>query len=389
MAPRRIVMLGSAFDVRGGVSAMARVCAGHGLFERRDVLYLATHCDGTKREKLAQALRSWLAFTGMLLARRVALLHVHLNSDASFWRKALFIVPARLLGVPYVLQVHCGNFPAFYRERCGPAAQRFVRSILRKARRVAALSGDARETLAAIAPGVAVDVVPNPVTVPAWQAPLDAGAPTVLFLGALKEAKGVFDLLRAWPAVLRAVPDARLVLGGAGELDRVRDFAREQAIAASVVTPGWVLDEHKEALLREAWVLVLPSHWEALPMAVLEAMAAGVPVVATGVGGIPEALGVATTGRLVPPGDVHRLASALIEILTNQELRRAMGTAARARARAAYAADVVLPKIEGLWTAPPSAERTSPRHPTSAGEVKRQPHPRPIPRNPHSPERVK
>ena len=383
MAAPRIVMLGSAFDVRGGVSAMARVCADEGLLARRDVVYLPTHCDGTKATKLARAARSWLAFMGMLLARRVALLHVHLNSDASFWRKALFIVPARLFGVPYVLQVHCGNFPTFYRERCAPAARRFVRWILRGARHVAALSGHARETLAAIAPGRGVEVVPNPVAMPAWHAPLDAGPPTVLFLGALKEAKGVFDLLRAWPAVLRAVPGARLVLGGAGELDRVRDTARELGVARSVATPGWVLAAAKDALLREAWVLALPSHWEAMPMAVLEAMAAGVPVVATRVGGIPEAVPEGT-GRLVAPGDPDGLAAALVEILTDQSLRGRMGRTARSHARAMFAADVVLPQLEALWAPPPCAEWTIPGHPTPASEVKRQPHPRPTPRIPNS-----
>lgn len=386
---RRVLMIGSAFDVRGGVSAMARVCAEAGLFARRDVVYLATHCDGTKRAKLAQALRSWLTFMRMLLARRVALLHVHLNSDASFWRKALFIVPARLLGVPYVLQVHCGNFPVFYRERCGPAARRFVRWVLRNARQLTALSASAREALATITPGLAIEVVPNPVAVPARQATLDAGAPTVLFLGALKEAKGVFDLLRAWPAVLRAVPDARLVLGGAGDLDRVRDLARESGIAQSVATPGWVVGEGKDAMLREAWVLALPSHWEGMPMAVLEAMAAGLPVVATRVGGIPDAVLEGVTGRLVAPGDVDGLTAALVEILTDQRVRIAMGKAAHDRARTAFAPEVVLPRLEALWAPQPSAERTIPGHPTPAGVVKRQPHPRPIPRNPHSPERVK
>ena len=64
---RRIVMIGSAFEVRGGVSAMAGVCAEHGLFERRGVAYVATHCDGSARDKVLRALRAWLELTAMLL----------------------------------------------------------------------------------------------------------------------------------------------------------------------------------------------------------------------------------------------------------------------------------------------------------------------------------
>jgi len=344
---RRIVMIGSAFEVRGGVSAMARVCAEHGLFARRDVAYVATHCDGSALDKARRALRSWLAFTGMLLRGRVALLHVHLNSDASFWRKALFVVPAILFGVPYVLQVHCGAFPEFYRARCSPWAQRFVRWLLRRARAVVALSEASRQSLTFIDPGLEVTVIPNPVEIPAWRAPLIEGPPTVLFLGMVREAKGAFDLLRAWPAVREAVPDARLVLGGAGDLERAREIAREHGYALE--TPGWVLGEEKSRLMRRAWVLALPSRWEAMPMAVLEAMAAGVPVVASRVGGIPGVVVDGATGLLVEPRDVNALGEALARLLGDAAERQAMGRAGRERAVAHFSADVVIPRLEAVW----------------------------------------
>src|SRR5204863_2971467 len=95
---KKIVMLGSALDVRGGVSAMVRVYVEQGLFARCGVDYLATHCDGSKARKLLQAARAWVAFMARLLTGRIALLHVHLSSDSSFWRKTGFIVPAHALG---------------------------------------------------------------------------------------------------------------------------------------------------------------------------------------------------------------------------------------------------------------------------------------------------
>jgi glycosyltransferase involved in cell wall biosynthesis len=342
-------MIGSAFEVRGGVSAVARVCAQHGLFERCDVAYVATHCDGSARDKVLRALRAWLEFTAMLLRGRVALLHVHLNSDASFWRKALFVVPAIVFGVPYVLQVHCGAFPEFYRARCSPRAQRFVRWLLRRARAVVALSEASRRSLTFIDPRLEVLVIPNPVEIPAWRAPLTEGPPTVLFFGMVKEAKGAFDLLRAWPAVREAIPEARLVLGGAGDLERAREMAREHGFPLE--TPGWVLGDEKAGLLRRAWVLVLPSHWEAMPMAVLEAMAAGVPVVASRVGGIPGVVVDGKTGRLVEPRDVNALGEALARILGDAAERLAMGAAARERAVGHFSADVVVPRLEAVWEA--------------------------------------
>ena len=328
---------------------MVNVCRDQGLFDRWDAVYLGSHCDGSPWRKLAQAARAWLTFMGLLLRRRVALLHVHLNSDASFWRKAAFVVPARLLGVPYVLQIHCGHFVDFYRDRLKPRGQRFLRGLLRDARRVVALSERARDALSFIDPEVRIDVVPNPVAVPAWQAPLTGSPPTVLFLGMIREAKGAFDLLHAWPAVREAVPDARLVLAGVGEMERAREIARENGFEDALVMPGWIGGEEKEQLLRDAWAFALPSHWEALPMSVLEAMAAGVPVVASRVGGIPDTVVDGQTGLLVEPRDINRLSQALIAVLADEPRRRAMGAAGRARAQEHFSAEVVVPRLEAVW----------------------------------------
>lgn len=352
-------MIGSAREVRGGISAMVNVYFAHGLFERWHAEYLATHCDGSRVRKALQAAGSWLRFAARLLAGRVSLLHVHIASDASFWRKALFVVPARVLGVPYILHVHAGDFADFH-ARSGPFTRGVLRYMYRGARVVIALSDAWKRALLSVVPDMRVEVVPNPIEMPAWEASLDEGPPTAVFLGIVKDAKGSFDLLRAWPRVRREIPAARLVLGGSGEIDRARALAKELGIEDCVELPGWVSGDDKAALLRRAWTLALPSHWEALPMAVLEAMAAGVPVVATRVGAIPEAILQGRGGLLVEPRDTEGLAAALVEVLRDEALRKALGRAARRRAAEAYSAAVVVPRIEGLWSELASpAKRTS------------------------------
>ncbi len=96
-------------------------------------------------------------------------------------------------------------------------------------------------------------------------------------------------------------------------------------------------------------MLALPSHVEALPMAVLEALAAGVPVVATRVGGIPSVIEDAHHGFLVAPRDVPAIARTLVEVLGNAALRKAMGRAARERAAAEFSSEVIVPRVEALW----------------------------------------
>jgi glycosyltransferase involved in cell wall biosynthesis len=341
-------MIGPRRDVRGGISAMVNVCFDHGLFERWQARYLATHRDGSKPMKAWQAARSLAIFLAWLLAGRIALLHVHIASDASFWRKSLFIVPARLLRVPYLLHMHGGSFIDFYSAR-SRLVRRFIRWIYGGARCVIALSEEWRTALSAMQPASHIRVIANPISIPAVRPAIDGAVPRVLFLGIVCERKGVHDLLRAWPAVLRRVPDARLVLAGSGDVVAARALARELGIAESVETPGWILGEDKARLLREATAFALPSHFEALPMSVLEAMAAGLPVVATRVGGVPTAIDDGGSGILLEPRDVAGLACALTTLLTDAPARRRMGEAARRAARERFSADVLVPRLEALW----------------------------------------
>ena len=341
-------MLGTAPGMRSGIASVVETYAAHGLFQRWDAVYVSTHRNGSAVDKAAIAGGAGMDLVARLATGRVALLHAHLASYASFWRKALLLLPARLLGVPYILHLHGGAFVEFYGRQ--PAlAQRFIRGTFADAARVIALSEEWRDALLAIEPRMRIDVIPNPVEVPAWQASLERRPPTVLFLGMLLERKGVADLLRAWPAVLAAVPDAQLVLAGAGEVDAARAMASELGIASSVRIEGWVEGETKERLLRRAWVLALPSHVEALPMAVLEALAAGVPVVATRVGGVPALVEDGRHGRLVAARDVPALSAALAQVLRDAAGRRALGHAARERAVGEFSSELIVPRIEALW----------------------------------------
>ena len=342
-------MLGTDERTRGGISAVVGVLRRHGLFERWQARYIATHCDGAAWRKLLVAVRAWLAVAGLLVRNRVALMHIHTASGPSFWRKSMFIALARLARVPYVLHVHGGGFRRFYEERCGALAQRWVRQVLGRSHAVVALSDEWRATFVAMAPGCRCVVIPNPVEIPDWSASLTEGPPTVVFLGLISEAKGIADLARAWPDVLGAIPQAQLVLAGAGDIDRLRALFDSRGSGPSVQFPGWVSGPDKAELLRRAWLFALPSHQEALPMAILESMAAGIPVVATRVGGIPLAVSEGETGLLIEPGDVAALGQALTGLLTDSDRRLEFGRAARRRAVDLFSAETQLGRIESLW----------------------------------------
>jgi glycosyltransferase involved in cell wall biosynthesis len=154
--------------------------------------------------------------------------------------------------------------------------------------------------------------------------------PRVLFIGVLERYKGVDVLLKAWRTVVRAMPDAELMIVGKGT--RARELRR---LAASIGLEGCVRfiepvpQEELCSLLDQASCLVLPSRSEGLGRVILESMARARPVVGSSVGGIPELIKEGCTGRLVTPDDPSALADALLSVLGDPSSAEKMGHAAR------------------------------------------------------------
>lgn len=347
---KKIVMVGTGLDTMGGIAAVVNVYASSGLFQRFPVHYIQSHCDGSRFDKLKVMLRGYLQYIRMLAAGQVGLVHLHVASRASFWRKSVFFLLSRLFRKPVVLHLHGGEFAIFYGNESGPLRRRFISWVFDHAAYVVVLSAKWKQWVHSISRNPHVDVISNPVIMPESVAAWDSRRGTqVLCLGRLNKGKGSYDLLEAVARLNPATP-IELYLGGDGELDKVQQRARELGIADRVHVLGWVQSEAKARELAQASVFVLPSYNEGLPMSVLEAMAAGLPVVSTPVGGIPEAVQDGVEGFLVRPGDVQALADRLQRLATDAELARSMGAAARRKVETDYCAQAVVPRIEKIYT---------------------------------------
>jgi glycosyltransferase involved in cell wall biosynthesis len=348
-ARRFIIMLATAPETMGGISAVVNVYRQAGLFDRWPIVHIPTHCDGTRTRKTLFFVQAWFRFSAMLIAGRVGWVHAHIASHASFWRKMLFLIPAFLCHKSVLFHLHASAFPAFYENESGGRVGKWlIRYALRHAKVRIALASHWKRWLEQVT-GLPVYILFNPVTIPRLQLNKQSPSPVLLFLGRLGAAKGVFDLLQATQHLVQSFPDLKLICAGDGDVEEVRQRAHVLGIGKNVVTPGWVHGNDKERLLSEAWIYVLPSYSECLPMSVLEAMAAGLPVVTTPVGGTPDAVTHGVEGLLVEPGNVASLEKSISSLLADKELRIRMGEAARQKAIELFSAERVVAQLESIY----------------------------------------
>jgi glycosyltransferase involved in cell wall biosynthesis len=170
------------------------------------------------------------------------------------------------------------------------------------------------------------------------------GAVAVGYVGRLDPEKGTDLLMPAWERVAAAAPEAHLVLAGSGTLEQ--RLRAEAAALPRVHFLGFRRDVPQ--LMKAMHIVVVPSRSEAFGNAAAEAMAAGVPVVATRVGGLPEVVDAGRTGLLVPSESPAALADALIALIADPERRRAFGEAGMARVRERFSLRRVLDEYEAL-----------------------------------------
>ncbi|MBB3444201.1 glycosyltransferase family 4 protein [Rhizobium sp. BK379] len=333
---------------RGGMRSVVEAYERDGFLEKEDVRLVASYVDGNFLTKQAVLLRALIVYLWLLATRRVELVHAHSAMRGSFWRKGLFTSIARVFGIPVVLHLHGSEMKPFY-ESQRPFLRRLIRHHLEKATRVIVLSESWREFVGGIAPAARIVVVPNYVIVPPSADPQLRRPHDLLFLGLIGPRKGTFDLIPAFASIAQDHPDARLVIGGNGQIEAADKLLRDLSMEDRVILAGWVDGQKKEALLETSGIYILPSYNEGLPMSVLEAMAAGVAVITTRVGGIPELITDGVDGLLVDAGDKEGLASAIFALLSDEGLRMRLAQAGRMRVENHYSDRVILPLLHRIY----------------------------------------
>lgn len=331
--PYRILVVGPALDQKGGMASVQKLI----LKEMPDAFqaaHISTHDEGSLGHRIRIFAAAVAVLTGQLLRNRVDLVHLHVSEKGSVLRKILLLLLVKAFRRPVVMHAHGCEFHLFH-ERLGAIARSLVNWSLQQADCFVTLSEGWRtyyishchlDRSKAIA-------LPNPVEMSEHvpSRPLSTRI-NFAFLGRIGHRKGTFDLIRAFSALPNR-SQARLWLAGDGEIDAAAALVKSLGLGESVRLLGWVNETQRADILAKAHVFVLPSYNEALPMAMLEAMAAALPVISTPVGGIPEFVTDGREGYLVNPGDIDALCQAMSQLIESEAQRRMMGARSRDRIR--------------------------------------------------------
>ena len=253
-------------------------------------------------------------FKLLITNEEIKILHIHCASRGSFMRKSLVALLGKSLGRKTIMHIHGGLFHKFYQSSLFMTF--LVRFILRSCDRVICLTSDWRQRFHEELNLNNLSVLLNPVKAFAFK-PLNvhADAISLLFLGTITENKGIFELVDYLQNnrfyLQRKI---KLTICGEGESDRLISLINRENSVGNIFFAGWVNGLQKEVLIGDTDIFILPSHYEGLPMAILEAMSAGKPIISTSVGGIPSVVQPQHNGWLIEPGQINQLDAVLDQI---------------------------------------------------------------------------
>jgi glycosyltransferase involved in cell wall biosynthesis len=358
MTRTTILVTGPDVAAMSGVSTHVALLLHSRLAYDFDLVHFQVGSEGRDEGPLARWLRlAWSPF-GLLIAllsKRAAILHLNTSlNPRAYWRDLAYLFVAKLCGVRVLYQVHGGALPRKFFEG-NPILTGFLRFTLGLPDAVVVLAQCELAAYRQFVPAQNVTVIPNGIDCRPFDRVGTVRSTSdqplrLLYIGRIAREKGLYEVAQGMRLATELGVDERLVIAGGGpEEPRLRRYVQALGLAPRVSFVGPAFGRDKVRLLDGADAFVLASYSEGLPYALLESMAAGVPVIATPVGAIPDVVTHGTHGLLVRPRDAKDMANALAVLAADRERISWMSRACRRRIRAAFAIERVASEFSEMY----------------------------------------
>ena len=349
----KVCMIVQDPNVKGGIAAVTGGYYGSRLEQDYDITYVESYRDGSKLDKLKKGLQAYREFRKVLKTNRPDLVHVHSSFGPSFFRKYPIIKMAHDAGIPIVNHIHGSALDELYTN--APSwKKRMVERSYGYCDKLIVLSEEWKKKISVIVPADKIEVVPNYSVIVPEMISEDVmekrfEKKQILYLGRFDSLKGVVDIPAIADKVIKSFPEAKFVLGGTGETEPVIAEIERLGLKDTVLLPGWIRGDEKIKLLKESSIFLLPSHMEAMPMSILEAMGYALPIVSCDVGGIPQVVSKGVNGKLYMPQDVDGMANGIISYFSDREAWNEASRQSLKLADEGYSFDTHINKLEAIY----------------------------------------
>jgi len=317
----KILVLATSRHSHGGISSV--VCAHEQTKEWKEhkCHWISTHRSGHMATKMLYLMQGMLCFLCLLPWCKAV--HAHIGEAPSARRKKIFINLARLFGKKIIVHLHAFSIESTIDGSYGHVYQ----NLFDKADKVIVLSEFWKNSIATKISDIRkIKILNNPCP----KINLNTSYPKeniILSAGVISPRKGYADLINAFAQIAYKHPEWKLVFAGSGEIEQGKALANKLGIGKTTQFIGWVSGDDKDNIFKRTSILCLPSYAEGFPMAVLDAWAYGIPVIATTVGSLPDVAGHGEDILFFTPGDIKTLSMLLEKLIEDSDLRQKLAQA--------------------------------------------------------------
>lgn len=304
-------MLGSDLSVRGGMTTVVESFLNNKFNNLININFIPTHIECNKVFQIIYFITSILKIIYSMIFGKIDIVHIHISERGSFYRKYIAFLICKTFGKKIIVHMHGAEFKEFYRDSNNVIKSKIIK-LLTGVDVVLVLGKQWQEYVLSLDKGINAIILKNAVNTTNEIITKSEEKINILFLAVLIERKGIFDLIEAAKLIKdeNKLSNFKLnfVIAGSGEEEqKSKDVVNRYKLDNQFKFVGWVNGEQKKQLLKDSDIFVLPSYNEGLPVAILEAMSYGIPVISTNVGSIEEAIKHEYNGFIHSPGDINML----------------------------------------------------------------------------------
>lgn len=324
-------MLGDSLTQSGGIATLENLILKYAPNDV-EIEHIASHDQGSILYRGLVFTKALCLLIWRLLSKKTDIVHIHISDGGSILRKSIIAVIVLIFRKPILMHAHGSVFHINY-SKIPKWVQQIISKIFCQSKGWIALTSFWKDFYIS---NLGLDpkrvfILLNPTELPSTLPSRPNSVKLKLvFLGRIGQRKGTFDLINAFAKLPDNLKNqSELIIAGDGDIKQGRQLVDSLSLTKQITFLGLINAQQRDSLLATADIYILPTYNEGLPLALLEAMAWGLPPITTPVSGIPDVVISNQNGLLINPGNIQQLSEAMQLLIENRDLRLSLGYAAR------------------------------------------------------------